>query len=152
MIGMAYLATLIASPGEDLDVLRLITLTSGGGRPARDHLLDRQALADYRSRAQELTRLLSDADLDPTTARRLRREFAAIAVALRTATSRQGRVRDFPTDHERARTAVRKALVRAVESIAAADPVLGEHLRASLTTGAACRYDPAAGWKVGGRT
>src|SRR5262245_3633982 len=53
-----------------------------------------------------------------------------------------------PADHERARTAVRKALVRAVESIAAAEPALGEHLRASLTTGARCRYDPAAGREV----
>jgi len=35
-----------------------------------------------------------------------------------------------------------------VEVIAAAVPELGLHLRASLTTGAICRYDPAAGWTV----
>jgi hypothetical protein len=35
-----------------------------------------------------------------------------------------------------------------VEVIGAAVPELGQHLRASLTTGATCRYDPAAGWMV----
>jgi len=150
LVGMGYLASLVTAPGEDQDVLRLATLTPGV-RAARDPVLDRQALADYRSRARELAGLLSAAGLDPEVAARLRRELAAVTVALRESTGRHGRPRDFPTDHERARTAVRKALVRAVDSIAAAEPALGEHLRASLTTGATCRYDPAGGWDVSAR-
>jgi hypothetical protein len=152
MIGLAYLAMLVSSPGEDHDVLKLITLTPSGGHPAPDRVLDHQALADYRGRARELSRLMAASDLDPATARRLRWEFVTLTAALHSATDRHGHVRDFPTDHERARTAVRKALVRAVGAIAAADPGLGEHFRASLTTGGTCRYEPAAGWEVRART
>ncbi|HXM55031.1 MAG TPA: hypothetical protein VOB72_06545 [Candidatus Dormibacteraeota bacterium] len=148
-VGMTYLAALVGAPGQDHDVLRLIVWTASGGRPGRDPVIDRQALASYRERAREISALLDEADLDPPTAAGLREELAAIADEVRTATSRHGRVRDFPTDHERARTAVRKAIVRAVESIAAAEPALGAHLRATVTTGSACRYDPAGDWTVG---
>jgi hypothetical protein len=117
-------------------------------RSAPDPVLDRQALASYRRRARELTALLSDRGLDGARAASARRELAELTAALRRAIERGGWVRGFATDHERARTAVRKAIVRAVEAIADAVPDLGQHLRASLTTGAVCRYDPAAGWTV----
>jgi hypothetical protein len=41
---------------------------------------------------------------------------------------------------ERARTAVRKALKRAIEQIAAANPVIGQHLSGRIETGTICRY------------
>jgi len=148
MVGLGYLAALVGSPGQDQDVLRLVTLAAAGGRQAADPVLDRQALAEYRGRAQELAGQLSSGDLDGGATRRARHELAAITAVLTAATGRHGRVRDFPTHHERARTAVRKALVRAVESIAALEPALGQHLRASVTTGATCRYEPAEGWEV----
>jgi hypothetical protein len=148
LVGMAYLATLVAAPAEDHDVLQLAAWTAGPARDAPDPVLDRQALASYRLRARELNTLLSDRGLDPARAASARRELADLEAALRRAIERGGSVRGFPTDHERARTAVRKAIVRAVEAISAAAPGLGEHLRASLTTGAVCRYDPAAGWTI----
>jgi hypothetical protein len=151
LVGMAYLATLVGAPGEDHDVLRLAAWTSSPARGAPDPVLDRQALASYRERMRELNTLLSDPGVGPARAASARRELADLTATLRGAIERGGWVRGFPTDHERARTAVRKALVRAVDAIGAAEPELGEHLRASLTTGAVCRYDPAAGWTIGVR-
>jgi hypothetical protein len=148
LVGMAYLATLLSAPGRDHDVLALAAWPSNPSRPAPDPVLDRQALASYRRRAKELTTLLADRGLNPTRAASARRELADLTATLRGAIERGGWVRGFPTDQERARTAVRKALVRAVEAISAAVPELGDHLRASLTTGAVCRYDPAGGWTI----
>jgi len=148
LVGMAYVATLVEAPGEDHDVLQLAAWTPGAPRAPADPVLDRQALASYRLRVQELTALLSDPGLGAAQAARARRELGELTAAVRGALERGGRVRGFPTDHERARTAVRKAIMRAVEVIGAAAPELGQHLRTSLTTGAICRYDPAAGWTV----
>ena len=148
LVGMAYLATLVGAPGEDHDVLRLAAWTSSPVRAAPDPVLDRQALASYRLRARELAALLADRSLERARAESARRELAELTATLRAAIERSGGVRAFPTDHERARTAVRKAIVRAVETIAAAAPELGAHLRDSVTTGAVCRYDPAPGWTL----
>lgn len=147
-VGLAYLAALVGAPGEEHDVLQLAAWTAIPVRGTADPVLDRQALASYRLRARELTDLLADRDLAPARAEGARRELAELTATLRGAIERSGTVRGFPTDHERARTAVRKALVRAVEAIGAAEPELGEHLRRSVTTGATCRYDPAAGWTI----
>jgi hypothetical protein len=46
---------------------------------------------------------------------------------------------------ERARVAVRKAITRAIEAIADADPAIAAELRATVQTGYACRYLPSAG-------
>jgi len=148
LVGIGYLATLVGAPGEDHDVLRLAAWAPSPARSAPDPVFDRQALTSYRLRARELTVMLSDPGLDPARAAGARRELAELNAALRGAIRLGGSVRGFPTDHERARTAVRKAIVRAVEAVGAAVPELGEHLRASVTTGAVCRYDPAEGWTI----
>ena len=49
---------------------------------------------------------------------------------------------DFVDRTERARTAVRKAIKRAIDEIDAADPVIGQLLRSSISTGATCVYVP----------
>ena len=41
---------------------------------------------------------------------------------------------------QRARTAGRKALKRAIEQITAANPIIGQHLVERIETGAVCRY------------
>jgi len=71
----------------------------------------------------------------------LTREFAL-------ASGLGGRSRAFADMPERARTAVRKALKRAIEQIAAANPIIGQHLVEHIETGTVCRYrveDSAAG-------
>ena len=51
-----------------------------------------------------------------------------------------GRRRRFADALERARTAVRKAIKRAIEQITAANQVVGQHLAGRIETGAVCRY------------
>jgi hypothetical protein len=75
-------------------------------------------------------------------------EFVSLTTALRSSVGLGGRARAFPDNNERARTAVRKALVRAVAAIETVEPDLGLHLRTSLVTGTTCRYSPAPGWSV----
>jgi hypothetical protein len=67
---------------------------------------------------------------------------------LEAATARGGRPRMFADNLERARTAVRKALLRALAAIAVTEPELAEHLRVSVTTGTMCRYDPHPDWTI----
>jgi hypothetical protein len=51
-----------------------------------------------------------------------------------------GRIRSFANMPERARTAVRKAVKRAIEQVTAANPVVGRHLAGRIETGAVCCY------------
>lgn len=53
-----------------------------------------------------------------------------------------GRARQFTGSGERARTAVRKAIARAIDVIGASDDELGAELRATITTGRRCSYVP----------
>ncbi len=146
-VGFAYIATLVSRPGENCHVLDLVT--SGC---LRDHLVDevadRHALVAYRERGAELLRLLDSEDLDSATAVRYRRELDGIAEAIQSAIGLGGRVRGFPDSGERARTAVRKAIVRAIDRIGMTEAGLAAHLRASVVTGICCRYEPASGWSV----
>jgi hypothetical protein len=61
-----------------------------------------------------------------------------------------GRVRSFVDIPERARTAVRKAIKRAIGEIEAANPAVGRHLADAVETGAVCSYRPGGsppkGW------
>jgi tetratricopeptide (TPR) repeat protein len=146
-VGFSYLVELIVRPGRDVDVL---SLASSGPLPAfrSDALTDERALSSYRRRVRELNTLLCRDDLEVSVANRYRRELASLTTALRSSVGLGGRARAFPDNNERARTAVRKALVRAVSAIEAVEPDLGLHLQTSLVTGVTCRYSPAPGWNV----
>jgi hypothetical protein len=58
------------------------------------------------------------------------------------ATGLGGRTRTSAGSAERARVAVRKAMVAALDRIEADDPVLSRLLRRTVRTGSSCRYDP----------
>jgi len=79
-------------------------------------------------------------------------ERARLEDEVRRGLGRGGRSREFVTPGERARSAVTKAIKRAVGAVAAVDPALGEHLGAALVTGARCCYrelpDTAVRWEV----
>lgn len=114
---------------------------TGGGV---GEVLDKQALSAYRRRLAEI-----DADLDEArswadTGRstKLAAERDALLDQLRAATGLGGRPRAPGSAYERARIAVRKAIVNAVDRVGAADPSLGRLLLDTVTTGAVCRYDP----------
>ncbi len=146
-VGMRHLATLLANPYREI---RAIDLASGPepaderGGPAQP-LLDDEARRQYKER---LTRL--DADIEELDARHdleranaLRAERDWLIAEITAAAGLGGRLRHFRDDEERARVAVGKAIRRALDRIAAADPIIGAVLRATVHTGARCSYQPA---------
>ncbi|MDQ3987732.1 MAG: hypothetical protein M3291_00755, partial [Actinomycetota bacterium] len=139
--GLSYLGVLLTHPGEDLPA----TALCGAVSVVNHEVLDRRAVAAYRSRLREIDAEIDDADTDADLGRaqRLRLEKEALTAELTGSLGLGGRVRDFAAPSERARTSVRKAIKRALDVLAEADPGLGAELRATITTGATCRYDPS---------
>ena len=146
--GLHYLRIMLQRPGADIPAIDLSDAAAGhpGTRAAGDvgEVLDKQALSAYRRRLAEI-----DADLDEARswadtgrAAKLAAERDALLDQVRAATGLGGRPRVPGSAHERARIAVRKAIVNAIGRIAAADPPLGRLLSDAITTGAICRYDP----------
>ena len=145
LVGMAYLAELLAHPAQPISAL---TLAVGGGPPGepRHEIIDRQARDAYVQRARELADDLAEAEADNDLGRtdRLRIELDAVVTQIEEATGLAGRPRAFTNEHERARTSVRKAIKRAIDEIRGADPVVGEILDAAVVTGSLCMYTPAS--------
>ena len=141
LVGMGYLAELVGHPGQPISALVLAGAgEANGGSP--HELLDRHARQAYTARARELTAELAEAEADNDLARaeHLRIELDALVEQLETAIGLGGRPRTFARESERARTAVRKAIRRAIDEIDAADPFVAEPLRTGVTTGAVCSY------------
>lgn len=147
LVGFGYLSHLVAQPRRHVEALDLV---SGGViRSASAHMVaDGPALASYRRRARELTELIERPGLPTATAEAYHLELDTLTEAIRAAVGLGGRTRSFPHNGERARTAVRKAIVRAVSLIEEAEPELGHHLHSSVETGATCCYSPAPGWNI----
>jgi hypothetical protein len=135
-IGMRYLAELVAAPDQAVPALALVTR---GGAPPEAHrtdaVMDRRAVAELRNRIRAIR---EQADLAPAD----EEELARLTQTLARVTGLGGRLRSFANAPERARTAVRKAIKRAIEAIALANPAVGRHLTAHIETGAACCYRP----------
>lgn len=147
-VGLVYVAQLLSCPGKDIDVLVLASPLDTKTELVEATLLDDAALRNYRRRARELTTIIERDDLPPAKVDEYRKEVASLTEHIRSATGLGGRPRAFPNDHERARTAVRKALLRAYDSIGSVEPELADHLRQSVTTGALCRYAPDLAWSI----
>lgn len=146
-VGFRYLAELVARPGQDCHVLDLVTHGQLQGQLG-DDVADQRSIDRYRQRARELTELVHDADLPPALAQQYEEELVELADAVASAVGLGGRSRRFPDNDERARTAVRKALMRAVDHAGMTEPALGQHLRSSLVTGMTCCYTPTADWRM----
>ena len=72
-------------------------------------------------------------------------ERRALLAELRRAAGLGGRDRLVAPEAERARVNVTRTLRASIERIAPAAPHAAAHLRASIRTGRACRYEPAPG-------
>lgn len=146
-LGVRYLAHLLLNPGRSISVVELAGGPGGAvlAAEAQQPVLDPAARVAYRRRVDELRAEIERADIrgEPERAERAATEMAALVAELRRVTGRAGRTRGFADPGERARTAVRKALKRAIDEIARAEPALGAELRAAVTTGATCCYLPA---------
>jgi non-specific serine/threonine protein kinase len=110
-------------------------------------LLDAQAKAAYRSRLADLQAELDEARDwgDPERAEHLAVEIDALTRELIRAVGLRGRDRRAASPAERARISATKAIKRASTKIAAHDTRLGDHLRATIRTGAFCSYAPGLG-------
>jgi hypothetical protein len=148
-IGLRHLAVLIANPRRDIAAADLVagvaTLSGrvgGGGEPQA--VLDGKALADYRHRTSQLDAEIAALETagHAERLRRARAEREWLSAQLASASGLGGRVRSFPDEPERARVSVGKAIRRALVRIAEADPVIGQHLRQGVHTGARCSYWP----------
>ena len=106
-------------------------------------MIDDEARDAYRRRARQLANEIAQARQDGADARVacLEEELDALVGQLRSA-MHAGHIRRFAGPDERARTAVRKAILRAIASVTALDPGLGEHLRATVVSGLRCVYRP----------
>jgi hypothetical protein len=155
LVGMRHLARLLAQPGRPVPALELGgNATALAAEPSRQPVLDPYARRAYLDRARRLVAELADARdrADPRRVATLEREAEALADELHRSTGTLGRTRDFPAPAERARTAVRKAIKRAVEAVSATDPAIGAELRATVTTGYSCCYTPSVRRTVASRT
>jgi tetratricopeptide (TPR) repeat protein len=148
-IGMLYLAVLIANPRQEIDAVDLAAgpaalnaAHSGGG--SSQPLLDPAARREYQRRLAELRLDIDrlEAGNDTGGAARAYAERDWILGQLSAAAGVGGRARGFPTNRERARIAVGKAIRRALEHISKSDPVVAAHLTQAVRTGVRCSYWP----------
>ena len=152
--GMRYLRALLAAPGQEIAALDLVAGGSGLRASDGDPLLDETARVAYRRRIQTLDEQLDAADRagDAERAAAVHAERAVLITELRRAGGLGGRPRAHASEAERARVNVTRTLWAAVEKVESAAPRAGAHLRASLRTGRACRYQPDTGgparWRV----
>ena len=152
--GVAYLRALLAAPGQEITALDLVAGGAGLTAAAADPVLDTAARDAYRRRLAALDDVLDAADAagDSTRAQQAATERDALLSELRRATGLGGRDRGVSGADERARVNVTRTLRATLDRITDAAPRAGAHLRASIRTGRACRYQPAPGgpprWRV----
>jgi hypothetical protein len=133
MRGLVHLHTLLRQPDTDFPALGLV-----GGDVVEQTGIDVLDDTSRRTLGARLSEL--DAELARSDRADLREERQAIAAYLAEGTGLGGRQRSTGSHAERARVAVRKAIVAALVKIAEADPWLGRHLNDRIQTGHECRY------------
>ncbi len=140
--GLAYLATLLASPGRDIHVFALLGMQHRAGDSGP--VLDAQARAQYRERLSALDDEIAEAEGfgDFERAKRAREQVTALAAQLSSAVGLFGRERRAGSDVERARINVQRRIKDAIDSIARTDPALARYLRAAIVTGTFCSFTP----------
>ncbi len=145
--GLHYLRALLAAPGRDIRALDLVAGGAGLAASGMGPALDAAARDAYRVRLDALTAGLDAADRagDRAAAEKIEAERNAVLAELRRAAGLGGRDRVVAPEAERARVDVTRTLRGTIERVAASAPRAAAHLRASVRTGGACRYEPAPG-------
>jgi pimeloyl-ACP methyl ester carboxylesterase len=152
--GLSDLVRLLGKPGEEIHVLDLLGADPAERRDVArgDMTGDRQALAQYRRRLDEIDDEIAeaDADADIGRSRKLSGEREALLHQVAADTNRHGRARRLNDPVERARKTVTARLRDAIRRIKAADRAVGEHLEGAVQTGVHCAYRPAqpTAWAV----
>ena len=147
--GFSYLRLLLQRPHVDISARTLSDAVAGHSGASVEQsdlgpVLDRAALAAYRSRLQSLDHELDDvtATADHGHASRLIAERDALLHEIRAATGLGGRGRSSGSSDERARVAVRKAVATAIDRLRTQDPSVARLLEQTVSTGVTCRYEP----------
>jgi hypothetical protein len=138
MRGLEYLHRLLGRPGVEVSALELVSAHTGTGtvlQTGTGPLLDQQAIIAYRRRLARL-------EAQDVLSRSLAAERDALRDQLGAATGLGGRSRGTGSSTERARVAVRKAVVNALARVAELDADLGRHLYDRVSTGVTCCYTP----------
>lgn len=144
-IGLSYLAELLARPGIEIAAVDLAQV--GASRyQSRHDVIDEDALVQYRQRLADI-----DAELDEIhgygdveRSQTLTVERDAVLDEVKRSVGLHSRVRTLPSDAERARSSVSKAIRRSIERLAILHPSLGYELAATIKTGQYCSYQPSA--------
>ncbi|MGY2704151.1 hypothetical protein [Nocardioides sp. HB32] len=134
MRGLVHLHALLDRPDADLPAAALMGDVVVEQAPLE--ILDEESRRVLGARLSALDAELADRDRPE-----LREERDAVAAYLAGGSGLRGRSRTTGSHAERARVAVRKAIVAALARIAEADPWLGRHLRDRVHTGFECRYE-----------
>jgi hypothetical protein len=144
LVGMRHLAELLTRPGQGISALTLVSGSSAPREQDRHELLDDTARTAYAARARDLRADLDEAEAHNDIGRRerLHVELDAMVDELAAAAGLGGRPRAFTDSTERARSAVRKAIKRAIDAIDEGSPAIAGLLRATVRTGLTCVYQP----------
>lgn len=147
--GLKDLHVLLGLPGAEVPATELLDPEGGevvraAKRLGGDPVLDAEARETYRRRLTDLDTLIDRATArhDDEKAARLDQEREALLDELRRATGIGGRPRRLGDEAERARKTVTARIRDTMRRLDEQHPELAEHLRASIATGATCRYRP----------
>ncbi|MFC5746197.1 AAA family ATPase [Actinomadura rugatobispora] len=155
--GLRDLHHLLGSPGTPIPAVTLLAPEGGEAvaaarRMGGDDVLDERAKASYRRRLEVLDEEIDRAAAlgDDRRAAEHDRERAALLEELRAAAGLAGRTRRLGDEAERARKAVTARIRDTLRKLDHHHPELAGHLRASVSTGATCLYQPhpAARWRL----
>lgn len=169
-LGMTYIAYLLSKPDEDVGIFELVALKhdksvmeadpayqgmsreqlqdeeglSVSGFSDLGAILDDKAKKQYRDRLSDIEDELAEADdnEDVMRSERLEKEKDALMKQLTSAVGLGGRDRKAGSVVEKARVAVSKNILRAINNIREYDPELARFLDNSIKTGTSCKYSP----------
>ena len=159
--GLRYIAQLLKVPGREVHVLDLATSVEGAlpqaTGPRVDNydldsdgfgdagaILDPTAKAAYKRRLVDLREDLEEAEgfNDLERAARIQEEIDALISQLAGGVGLGGRDRKAASQAEKARVNITKTVKEALKRIDEHHGPLGDHLRATIRTGAYCAYVP----------
>lgn len=144
-VGLGYLAELLARPGIEIAATDLAAV--GAGRfQSRHDAIDDVALEQYRQRLADIDTEIDEIHeyRDVGRSAALESERDALLDEIKRSVGLHRRVRALPSDAERARSRVSKAIRRTIDRLAALNPQLGYELGATIKTGQFCSYQPSS--------
>lgn len=144
-IGLSYIAELLARPGIEIAAVDLAQV--GASRFQSQHsVIDEEALMRYRQRLAEIDAEIDEihgfGDVERTASLTVERD--ALLGEVKRSVGLHARIRTLPSDAERARSSVSKAIRRSIERLGSLHPGLGYELGATIKTGQYCSYQPSS--------